>query len=204
MTPTAESISALHTEVLEGWKEAINLARRLPSTERASFARIISARAEGLAALESTMPGDTSQAAQTQTFVQGIAKDKQTFWPTLVGAGGALLGLIGLPAVVLAFQAGAGFAGTLFAVAAAGGALFILRSAQAGYQGAVTALEERRARGAPVLEVLGRIRPSEDKLFAAFSRPVPNPPVTLDDLKMWFGGGTIVGAFLAGVFWVFT
>lgn len=204
MTPTAQSISALHTEVLEGWKEAINLARRLPSTERASFARVISARAEGLAALESTMRGDTSQAAQTQTFVQGIAKDKQTLWPTLVGTGGALLGLIGLSAVVIAFQAGAVLAGTAIAFMAAGGALLILRIVQAGYQGAVTALEERRARGAPVVQVLGRIGPSEAKLFAAFSQPVPNPPLTIDDLKMWFRGGSIVGAFLAGVFWVFT
>ncbi|MHA6525498.1 hypothetical protein [Tessaracoccus sp. G1721] len=204
MSPTAQSTSALHTEVLEGWKQAINLARGLPSTERAAFARIISARAEGLAALESTMPGDTSPAAETHTFVQGIAKDKQTAIPTLVGVGGAILGLIGTPAVVLAFQAGAGFVGALFTVAAAGGALFIIRGVQAGYQGTVTALEERSTRGAPVRDVLNRIAASETKLFKAFGRPVPNPPLTMEDLKMWFGGGTLLGAFLAGAFWMFS
>lgn len=201
MSPSAPSISTLHTEVLEGWKEAMNLARRLPSTERAAFARIISARAEGLAALESTMPGDTSLAAQTQTFVQGIAKDKQTALPMLVGLGGAILGLLGLPALLLAFQLGAGSAAALFAVAmAGGGALVILRGAHFGYQGAVKALEERRARSAPVREVLDRIGVSEARLFQAFSRPVPDPPLTVDDLKMSLGGGALIGVFLAGVY----
>ncbi|MEU4603509.1 hypothetical protein AB0F43_11070 [Kribbella sp. NPDC023972] len=198
-----------HAEVVNAWREILNLASTLDLADRIVIAVKLKARAEALATYEGLARGAEDLAGDARTFAAAVRMQNplaKVF--VAVGLASAMLGFFGLWSFSVlrsTLVSDAGMAQTSAALigvltVASGGVVFgVVRGAVVAAQTAVEVVENVKH---PSTVLLREVRPAEERLFAIFDQEVPEPPISAGPLIALAAAGVVTGAVsatLAGV-----
>ncbi|GAB2677452.1 hypothetical protein [Kribbella swartbergensis] len=197
-------IAPSHDEVVNAWKEIMDQASTLDLADRIVIAVKLRARADALAAYEGLARDAGDLARDARAFAVAVRMQnplaKVFLAVGFASAGFGFFGLWSLTALKNTLLSDAAMAQTTAALIAvltgASGAVIagVLRGAVVAARAAV---EEHVSHPSTVL--LAEVRPAEERLFAIFGKPVPDPRVTAGPLIVLGVAGVVAGLAAAAL-----